>query len=316
MTSEAWWDIWWPWMLVWLLTAAGLVALLALTLFRLLRDRRPGSRRIIPGICFYLHDRTVMDHYQMRGYAAALRREVEQRTSDSKDGSVHAKVFGLSAGGGKRDNSEIVSKYLEVAEPISVIGIIMDVLEEKDVIVHVDLVNRTVRRNGALVNALATLPGAGARAGTGAGTRPGTGGLAGDRTAAGHRRLRADQRAVQEDRRITRDDGLPRPLRRPGRSRRGAARTRHLRDGRTARRGRAGHLLGTLSRQGPGLERHRRGPRSPGHGDLPIAGGPRENGRARRTVRAADPPRPSSGPVLRRWGRTGCSPAWPAPGGS
>ncbi|MFE4170545.1 hypothetical protein ACFRR7_00610 [Streptomyces sp. NPDC056909] len=174
MTSEAWWDIWWPWMLVWLLTAACLVALLALTLFRLLRDRRPGSRRIIPGICFYLHDRTVMDHYQMRGYAAALRREVEQRTSDSKDGSVHAKVFGLSAGGGKRDNSEIVSKYLEVAEPISVIGIIMDVLEEKDVIVHVDLVNRTVRRNGALVNALATLPGAGAR--PGAGTRPGTGG--------------------------------------------------------------------------------------------------------------------------------------------
>ncbi|MFD8965622.1 hypothetical protein ACFV0C_11540 [Streptomyces sp. NPDC059568] len=171
--SEAWWAIRWPWMLVWLLTAAGLVALLVLTLSRLLGGRRSGGQKIIPGICFYLHDRTVMDHYQMRGYAAALRKEVEQRTSDSTDGSVHAKVFGLSAGGGKRDNSEIVSKYLEVAEPISVIGIIMDVLEEKDVIVHVDLVNRAVRRNGALDNALAALPGGGSGAGAGSGSRSG-----------------------------------------------------------------------------------------------------------------------------------------------
>ncbi|WP_245703308.1 hypothetical protein [Streptomyces lushanensis] len=167
MTSEAWWSIWWPWMLVWLLTAAGLVALLVLTLTLLLGGRRSGGQKIIPGICFYLHDRSVMDHYQMRGYTAALRKEVEQRTSDSKDGSVHAKVFGLTAGGGKRDNSEIVSKYLEVAEPISVIGIIMDVLEEKGVIVHVDLVNRAVGRNGALDSALAALPGGGSGADSG-----------------------------------------------------------------------------------------------------------------------------------------------------
>ncbi|MFJ8076724.1 hypothetical protein ACIQ7Q_22960 [Streptomyces sp. NPDC096176] len=157
--TEAWWGVWWPWMLLWLLTAAGAVALLLLAAVRLAAHTgRSGARNLTYSICFYLHDRTVMDHYQMRGYAAALRKEVEQRTSDSKDGTIRATVFGLSAGGGRRDNSEIVSKYMQVAEPISVIGIIMDVLEEKDVIVHVDLVGETVTRNAALTRAMADHP--------------------------------------------------------------------------------------------------------------------------------------------------------------
>lgn len=159
MTSEQWWGVWWPWMLLWLLTLAGAVALLVMAVLRLTRARRATGRNLTYSICFYLHDRSVMDHYQMRGYAAALRKEVEQRTSDSTDGTIRATVFGLGAGAGKRDSSEIVSKYMQVAEPISVIGVIMDVLEEKDVIVHVDLVNQSVRRNTALVRELATLPG-------------------------------------------------------------------------------------------------------------------------------------------------------------
>jgi hypothetical protein len=139
-------------MLLWLMTAGGAAALLVLAVKRLVRGGR-GGRDLTYSICFYLHDRSVMDHYQMRGYAAALRKEVEQRTSDGKDGSVRAKVFGLSAGGGRKDNREIVSKYMEVAEPISVIGVVMDVLEKNDVIVHVDLVGETVRRNAALARA-------------------------------------------------------------------------------------------------------------------------------------------------------------------
>ncbi|WP_254407388.1 hypothetical protein [Streptomyces sp. GMY02] len=161
--SEAWWGIWWPWMLVWLLTAGCLAALLVLTVLRLVRfvrGRRPDSRPATFSICFYLHGTTVMDHYQMRGYAAALRREVEQRTSDSAEGNVRASAFGATLGGGRRDTMEVVSKYLQVAEPISVIGVIMDVLEKEDVIVHVDLANGTVRHNRAL--AAGAGPGAGA----------------------------------------------------------------------------------------------------------------------------------------------------------
>ncbi|MET9511813.1 hypothetical protein ABZX62_25680 [Streptomyces flavidovirens] len=156
--TEAWWGVWWPWMLLWLLTAAGAVALIVLAALWLVRARRGRDQTLTYSICFYLHDRSIMDHYQMRGYAAALRKEVEQRTSDSADGTIRAKVFGLSAGAGRKDNSEIVSKYMEVAEPISVIGVIMDVLEEKNVIVHVDLPGETIRRNAALTRALADRP--------------------------------------------------------------------------------------------------------------------------------------------------------------
>ncbi|MFF3454928.1 hypothetical protein ACFYXH_11440 [Streptomyces sp. NPDC002730] len=159
--SEAWWGVWWPWLLPWLLTAAGVVTLLVLSLSWFTRGRRTDGQNLTFSICFYLHDKSVMDHYQMRRYEAALRKEVEQRTTATKDGNVRATVFGVGAGAGRRDNREIVAKFLEVAEPISVIGIIMDVLEEKDVIVHVDLVNQTVRRNTALAKGLVTLHGSG-----------------------------------------------------------------------------------------------------------------------------------------------------------
>lgn len=149
VTSEAWWAVWWPWMLLWACTGAGLAALLALTLLRLVRARRAVTPDITDGICFYLHDKMVMDHYQMRRYTAALRKEVEQRTSDSKDGTVRAKVLGVGADGGRKENTEVVSRYLEVAEPISVIGLIMKVLEEKRAIVHVDLPSRSVTHTTA-----------------------------------------------------------------------------------------------------------------------------------------------------------------------
>ncbi|MGP3951787.1 hypothetical protein [Streptomyces sp. 7N604] len=159
MLSEAWWSIWWPWMLLWSATAAAAMALVYVTATWLSRGRRARDQRVTDSICFYLNDELVMDHYQMRGYAPALRKEVELRTSDSKNANIRAAVFGVGAGGGKRDSVEVVSKYLEVAEPISVIGLIVDVLERKDAIVHVDLVGRAVRRNRALADELAARPG-------------------------------------------------------------------------------------------------------------------------------------------------------------
>ncbi|NXY94817.1 hypothetical protein HYE82_10510 [Streptomyces sp. BR123] len=138
-------------MLLWAATFAGLAALLAVASVRLFRARRAAAGGITDGICFYLHDKTVMDHYQMSGYTAALRKEVEQRTSEGKDGTMRAKVFGVGADGGHKENKEIVSRYMEVAEPISVIGVIMKVLEDKHVIVHVDLPSRSVTRSTSLL---------------------------------------------------------------------------------------------------------------------------------------------------------------------
>lgn len=156
--SEEWWGVWWPWMLLWLLTAGCALTLVVFAVSWFTGVGRSAGQNLTYSICFYLHEKSVMDHYQMRGYAAALRREVEQRTSDSKDGTIRTKVFGVGADAGRRENREVVSRYLEVAEPISVIGLVMDVLEEKDVIVHVDLVNQTVLRNKALAKALAAAP--------------------------------------------------------------------------------------------------------------------------------------------------------------
>ncbi|MFK0259641.1 hypothetical protein [Streptomyces sp. NPDC090445] len=160
VTSEAWWAVWWPWMLLWAATVAGLAALLTVALLRLVRARRAAAGGITDGICFYLHDKTVMDHYQMSGYTAALRKEVEQRTSEGKDGTVRAKVFGVGADGGHKENKEIVSRYMEVAEPISVIGVIMKVLEDKHVIVHVDLPSQSVTRSTALLRTASAAQGA------------------------------------------------------------------------------------------------------------------------------------------------------------
>jgi hypothetical protein len=138
-------------MLLWSLTVVALLTLAYLAVTWL----RAGPRTTAsPGLCFYLKSNLVMDHYQMRDYAPALQKEVELRESDSADANIRAAVFHGEAGGAKRKSVDVVSRYQQVAEPISVIGLIVDVLERENAIVHVDLESQTVRRNRALVNEL------------------------------------------------------------------------------------------------------------------------------------------------------------------
>ncbi|MET7622072.1 hypothetical protein [Streptomyces sp. NPDC005408] len=155
--SEVWWGVWWFWMLLWLVTAICVVTVAVLAVSRTARGRQAPDRSLTYRICFYLNDPQVIDYYMKRGDVGSLRKNVKQTTAGSKNVSVRASGFGASAGGGKNDNSEIVSEYLEVTEPISVIGGIMDELEEKNFIVHVDLVTETIRRNAALTQSLAAL---------------------------------------------------------------------------------------------------------------------------------------------------------------
>ncbi|MGI9001262.1 MAG: hypothetical protein ACR2GH_06305, partial [Pseudonocardia sp.] len=54
------------------------------------------------------------------------------------------------AGGRRSVNSEVLRRYIEEAEPITVIGIILDVLDHADDIVAVDLRRREVVANRAL----------------------------------------------------------------------------------------------------------------------------------------------------------------------
>ncbi len=157
--NGSWWGVWWPWLLVWLATVAGLATVVTLIAREARRSRRDsaGPSLAITASCFYLHDRKVKDSFQMARYAAALRSEVEERVSKGAEVGVSADLLGLAGTEGRRQsNREVVRRYLEEAEPISMIGVVVAALEREHGVVHADLTRQTLRRNRALAAALAT----------------------------------------------------------------------------------------------------------------------------------------------------------------
>lgn len=154
-----WWDIWWPWMLLWLVTATSLVAAVALLIAARLRRRRPSERLMIDWTCRYLDNTAIMDNFQLNRYSVSLRKEVELRTTRSRAlGFTLQLIPFLGPDAGIETSRDVVVKYIEKAEPISAIGVIVDGLERSDAIVHADLRQGTVRRNAALTKALAGRP--------------------------------------------------------------------------------------------------------------------------------------------------------------
>jgi hypothetical protein len=99
-----------------------------------------------------------MDLYRQHGgkYKAALRQEVQERSSSTSEGEVSVELTPVRASARRGINSEVFRSYIENAEPITVIGIIIDVLEQAGDIVHVDLCKQAVTSNHALTKALDT----------------------------------------------------------------------------------------------------------------------------------------------------------------
>ncbi|MDI1461565.1 hypothetical protein QEZ54_11330 [Catellatospora sp. KI3] len=132
--DSLWWSVWWPWLLVWAGTALALLGALAVLVTQVLGRRRGTGQP--PYLSFYLHDKSVMDLYQYK-YQGALEQEVQakvgRRSRVGADSDVPMVKFGAST----ERNREEFRRYLEVAAPITVIGIIMDVLA--DDLVQVDL---------------------------------------------------------------------------------------------------------------------------------------------------------------------------------
>ncbi|CCH29253.1 hypothetical protein ABZ816_35390 [Actinosynnema sp. NPDC047251] len=147
-----WWSVWWPWAVVWLVTVlavvvAGVVAFVAW------RARfRFAPVREVPGLTLYLNAKFVMDLYQVGGFGDALVKEVTHRVGVTKDGKV---AFpGLpDLGAGVAYDRQVVKTYLERAEPISAVGVLLDALEAAGSLVHVDLTEQTVVRSAALERA-------------------------------------------------------------------------------------------------------------------------------------------------------------------
>jgi hypothetical protein len=152
VADEAWLAVWWPWLLVWGLTAAllGWAVLIA-------AGSRKRSNVSHHGIAVYLNPSAVMGLYQS-GHANALSRQVEKRVSRSRMFGGSAELAPLRAAAERGVTSEVFEKYVVKDEPISVISIVVDVLEKAHQIVEVDLVDQEVVASDALDHAFRGRP--------------------------------------------------------------------------------------------------------------------------------------------------------------
>ncbi|MVO84071.1 hypothetical protein GPA10_04635 [Streptomyces sp. p1417] len=155
-----WWDVWWPWLTVWLVTAVCVAVLVRYAVARWAfgrTGRRSASRRrrTFHGMCFYLHEQRVMDLYQTGGFSAALEQEVADRTNVTSGYGLWARFTGAAGAKARRDvTKERFTVYVQQNTPITVIGLLLDTMRREDAVVHVDLTTGHLVPNRSLADAL------------------------------------------------------------------------------------------------------------------------------------------------------------------
>jgi hypothetical protein len=152
--SALWWAVWWPWTLVWGSTLVALVIACWCVIAQWRTRSQPPFPHGSQGISLYLHDGSVMDLYLQGGYKTALRHEVEERITSGKDKVVQVAFPHMGARAGQTVDREVFRRYIEVAQPITVIQIIMEVLQKADNIVYIDLIDRVIAPDKALNRAM------------------------------------------------------------------------------------------------------------------------------------------------------------------
>lgn len=145
-----WWSVWWPWVLVWAVTALALLVTVGVAMWAWRSRHRYVPSREVPGLTIYLHEKSVMDLYQVGRYGDAMTKEVVDRVGVTKDGKIALKGLDLGVEGARTSGREVVKTYIEQYEPIAVVGVLLDALESASGVVHVDLRDLTVLRNTAL----------------------------------------------------------------------------------------------------------------------------------------------------------------------
>ncbi|MFG1603163.1 hypothetical protein [Actinoplanes sp. NPDC049265] len=153
--DELWWSVFWPYAIVWTVTAvafAGAVGVLV-TLF-LRRRRRGRTRHPTPGISVYLNRKRVMELYLRDSYQPAMSREFTKQISATTNANVAAELYGFQLGAGREVNEQVAEKFVQNAEPIAVIRVVMDVLEENGDILYIDLMDGAVEPDRSLAQRL------------------------------------------------------------------------------------------------------------------------------------------------------------------
>ncbi|MEU5878858.1 hypothetical protein [Spirillospora sp. NPDC047279] len=133
-----------PWMLVWLATLAAFAVLVVYVAAAHRRHRRTRPGQGVVDICVYLNARSVMGVYQTSKVRPALVRQVTERTTRSRSREAWGSVYGLGGGGGREASDEKLLSYIEEKEPITVIAEVMEILEQRDGVVHADLTEGTI----------------------------------------------------------------------------------------------------------------------------------------------------------------------------
>lgn len=158
MLTGLWWSIWWPWMVVWLVTAGGLLGLVALGVAEVRSRGRSRRRRRAQDhrhqICVYLREEIVMDQYKAGEYGAALSREVQEKVNKDKNGTLSFLLPFFKLGGGGNVSTETITTYLQKAEPISVITLLLNALAAENNLIRVNLADGSVGHNEALEDLL------------------------------------------------------------------------------------------------------------------------------------------------------------------
>jgi hypothetical protein len=145
-----WWSVWWPWAVVWIVTVLALVVAAGVGVWAWRSRHRFAPAREVPGLTIYLHEKSVMDLYQVGRYGDAMTKEVVDRVGVTKDGKIALKGLDLGVEGVRTSGREVVKTYIEQYEPIAVVGVLLDALESAAGVVHVDLRDLTLLRNTAL----------------------------------------------------------------------------------------------------------------------------------------------------------------------
>lgn len=161
VVDEAWLGVWWPWLLVWVATVGLLVAAGAIVAVHR-RDGTPGPPR---GGISYLDETAVMNLFRQYG-GRPMPQEVEERVSRIRELAASTQLSPVEANAKRGVTEEVSRTYVDQAEAITVISIIIDFLERAHGITDVDLTEQEVVPSAALGKALRNKrPGAGIRIG-------------------------------------------------------------------------------------------------------------------------------------------------------
>lgn len=156
VVNGAWWGAWWGWMALWLVAAAGVLAMAALLAVLVRRRLRgPVREHSGPSMCVYLDEQAVKNLDEVGNHNATLERVVEERRNVTTTAGFLTKLMPFEVKADRGATQETFTSYVQSATPLSVVGVLLSVFDREDAIVHVDLSSGTITPNRALARKLA-----------------------------------------------------------------------------------------------------------------------------------------------------------------